>query len=566
MRKAVRSAGRPGTVPVRPRAVDPVRLEIFRQLFQSVCEEMGLTLMRTGHSPNIKERRDYSCAVFDSRGRTVAQGDHMPVHLGSMPASVAAALDAFPRLGRGDVALLNDPYRGGTHLPDLTMVSPFHAGGGRAPLFYLANRAHHSDVGGMAPGSMPLATEIWQEGLILPPVLIVRAGRVDDAVLTMLRANCRTPGERTGDLRAQLAALHSGGERLRGMAARFGAGELGRAARALQDYSRRSMEAALRRVPVGRWRFADRLDDDGCGAGPIRLSVTLTVRNGRAEVDFRASADQVAGGVNAVSSITASAVAYVFRCLLVTLARTDARPARGAAAGGRGAPAAGSGEDVPWNAGGVEPIRIRLREGSVLSARAPAAVAGGNVETSQRVVDVLLGALARALPGLVPAASQGTMNNLAIGGVRAGASFAYYETIAGGAGGGPAGPGASGRHSHMTNSLNTPVEAIESSLPVRVERTTLRRGSGGAGRHRGGDGIVRELRLLCDASASLLTERRRSRPWGLRSGRPGAAGANLVIRGSGRAQPLPAKGNVALRAGDRLVILTPGGGGWGRRK
>jgi len=555
---------------------DPVRLEIFRQLFLSICEEMGLTLMRTGHSPNIKERRDYSCAVFDSAGRTIAQGDHMPVHLGSMPASVEAALGAFAHgsgdrsrkdasggrarargrpggaLRRGDVVLLNDPFRGGTHLPDLTMVAPFFAGGRDArPLFYLANRAHHSDVGGMSAGSMPLATEIWQEGLILPPVRIVRSGKIEADLLNVLLANCRTPAEREGDLRAQLASLRTGDARLREILRRFGRAEVSGAARRLQEYSRRSVEAMLRRIPAGTWSFEDRLDGDGTGRGHIRLAVTLTVRGGKAVVDLRRVAGQVEGGVNAVASITASAVSYVFRCLLET------------GIPGADRQSTGGSTDVPWNSGGMDPIRILLARGSVLAARAPAAVAGGNVETSQRVVDLLQGAFARALRGRIPAASQGTMNNVSLGGRWNGAPFAYYETVGGGMGAGPAGPGASGVHTHMTNSLNTPIEAIESALPIVVEATTLRRGSGGAGRHRGGDGTRRELRVLVPVSASLLTERRDSRPWGLEGGGPGAAGRNTLRRAGGALEPLPDKGNFLLEPGDHLVIETPGGGGWG---
>ncbi len=537
----------------RARGVDPVRLEVARGVFVGLCEEMGDSLMRTGASPNIKERRDYSCALFDRRGRTVAQGDHMPVHLGSMPASVAAALESVP-LGPGDVALLNDPFRGGTHLPDLTVVAPVRLRGSR-PAFYLANRAHHSDVGGMSPGSMPLGTEIHQEGLVIPPVRFVRGGHVDEGILALILANSRTPAERDADLRAQLSALTAGERRLREWAARWGARELAGCAGALQTAGRRAMERMLTGLPRGRFSAEERLEDDGFGAGPITLRVELTLGGPRAVVDLRGSDDQVRGGINAVAAITRSAVHYVFRCLLAE--RSDAAAAAG---------------ETPWNAGSWEPIRILTRPGSVLDARPPAAVAGGNVETSQRVVDLLLSALARALPGEIPADSQGTMNNLAFGGEHplTGKPFAYYETLAGGGGARRGAAGVSGRHSHMTNSLNTPIEALESAYPLEVVRTTLRRGSGGAGRWRGGDGITRALRFGTAVRVSLLTERRLAGPAGRDGGGPGAAGRNGVIAagargaGAGRTRAVPSKANLVLAAGDVLVIETPGGGGWGR--
>ena len=553
--RAAAASGRSGALA----PADPVRLEIFRNLFVSVCEEMGIALMRTGHSPNIKERRDYSCAVFDSSGLTIAQGDHMPVHLGSMPASVASALKAFAAgetggLRAGDIVLLNDPFHGGTHLPDITLVSPLFAasrsaGSTHRPLFFLANRAHHSDVGGMAPGSMPLATEIYQEGLVLPPLRLVRNGRLDRDIFGIILSNCRTPEEREGDLRAQIAALQTGERRLKEMIERYGTREVVSYARHLQAYSRRVVTSVLRAIPDGTYRFEDRLDDDGAGCRAIPLRVALTIRRGRAIVDLRRSADQVSGGVNAVASITASAVYYVFRCLVSSLMPRD-----------------GSSAGVPWNAGSFEPIRILLRPGSILAARSPAAVAGGNVETSQRIVDLLLGALSKAIPSGVPAASQGTMNNLSFGGVDGvGKSFAYYETIGGGMGGRPAGAGLSGVHTHMTNSLNTPIEALEAAFPIRVERYGLRRRSGGAGKHKGGEGIAREIRFLVAARASILSERRVFAPWGRQGGRAGALGANFIIRAdSARRRRLPGKVNLALAEGDRLLIETPGGGGWGR--
>jgi N-methylhydantoinase B len=511
---------------------------VFKNLFASVAEEMGQTLQRSAPSPNIKERRDFSCSIFDAGGRLVAQGDHMPVHLGSMPASVAAAL-AATRLEPGDAVLLNDPYRGGTHLPDITLVSAMFDRPGGAPLFYLANRAHHADIGGMVPGSMPLSTELFQEGLIIPPVRIVRRGELCRDVLEMVLANVRTPEERRGDLLAQIGANRVGEERLRDILEREGRRDVLFFSGELQRYSERILRDCLRRIPDGAYRFSDRLDDDGVDGRPVPIRVTITVRGDRALVDFTGSAPQVAGSVNAVEAITRSAAYYVFRCLLD--------------------------EEVPFNAGCFAPLEIRVPAGSVLAARRPAAVAGGNVETSQRIVDVMLGALARALPDRIPAASSGTMNNVCFGGTGpdAGPPFAYYETMGGGMGAAPQGDGLSGVHTHMTNSLNTPIEALETSYPFRVRSYRIRRRSGGRGRHRGGDGLVREIEFLTAGGLSLLTERRTFPPYGLAGGGAAATGRNWLIRGAHRRR-LPAKANLEVRPGDRLRIETPGGGGWGR--
>jgi N-methylhydantoinase B len=518
----------------------PARLEIFSNLFASIAEEMGAALQRSAYSPNIKERRDFSCALFDGEGRLIAQGDHMPVHLGSMPASVAAVLSTL-RLGPGEMGLLNDPFQGGTHLPDITLVAPLHAPAdppGR-PSFYLANRAHHSDVGGMSPGSMPLATEIFQEGLRLPPVRFLAGGEPDADLMRLILANVRTPEERRGDLMAQVAANRVGERRLRALMERHGDEEVALYARHLIDYAARLMGDCIGSIPGGTFRFEDLLDDDGMGSEPVPLRVAITVEGSRATIDFTGSAPQVPGPLNAVEAITRSAVLYVFRCLLP----------------------AGS----PANDGCYQPLEILAPEGSIVNARPPASVAGGNVETSQRLVDVVMGALAQALPDRIPAASSGTMNNLTLGGADplSGAPFAYYETIAGGMGARPGHDGLSGVHTHMTNSLNTPVEAIERALPVTVMRSTLRRGSGGGGRCRGGDGIVREIRFEAPAEVTLLSERRRFAPWGLRGGEPGAAGINRLIDAAGREERLPGKFRRLVHPGDRLVIETPGGGGWG---
>jgi N-methylhydantoinase B/oxoprolinase/acetone carboxylase alpha subunit len=513
---------------------DPVELEFFRQLLVSIPEEMGVVLRKTAFSANIKERRDYSCALYDGRGETIAMGDHMPVHLGAMPLSVRAAIDAFD-LGPGDVAVLNDPFRGGTHLPDITAVSAVFVRGRRGPAFYVATRAHHADVGGMSPGSMPLAEEIYQEGLRLPPLLLVRGGRMDADLLRMILANVRTPEEREGDLLAQWAAMRRGAERLQEAAAKYGLPRLDRNVAALQQYSERMMRAALRRLPEGIFQFEDGLDDDGLGSGPIPIRVAVEIKGGRATVDFTGSAPQAAGPVNANSAVTLSATLYVFRCLLA--------------------------EEVPATAGLLRPIRIVAPRGTVVNALPPAAMAAGNVETSQRITDVLLGALAQAAPERIPAASSGTMNNLSFGG----RGFAYYETVAGGMGASARHPGQSGVHTHMTNSWNTPVEAFEHLFPVRVLQYRLRRGSGGGGQNRGGDGLVREFEFLVPADVTVLADRRARGPWGLRGGRAGAPGRTVHLRG-GKATVLPGKVRRAFAAGDRLRLETPGGGGYGPSK
>ncbi|HZI94444.1 MAG TPA: hydantoinase B/oxoprolinase family protein [Patescibacteria group bacterium] len=518
---------------------DPVRLEVYRNLFTSVAEEMGVALQRSAYSPNIKERRDFSCALFDCAGRLIAQGDHMPVHLGSMPASVSAAL-ADLDLRKGEMALLNDPFRGGTHLPDMTLVSPLHVAGSGRPEFYLANRAHHSDVGGMSAGSMPLATEIYQEGLRLPPVRFIKGGEPDRDLMSVILANVRTPEERVGDLMAQVAANRVGERRLAALVERHGLDEVAAYGRHLIDYAARLMADLIGGIPDGSYGFTDYLDDDGITSEPVPIVAAITIAGRLARIDFGGSAPQVAGPVNAVEAITRSAVLYAFRCLLSP-----------------GAPA---------NDGCYQPLEIIAPEGTVVNARPPASVAGGNVETSQRIVDVLFGALAGALPDRIPAASSGTMNNLTFGGKdpRTGNSFAYYETIAGGMGARPGRDGLSGVHTHMTNSLNTPIEALELALPVMMSRYTLRRGTGGDGRQRGGDGIVREYRFLADAEVTLLADRRRLAPWGLAGGRPGASGRDLLTR-AGQVETLPGKFRRQVASGDVLTIETPGGGGWGSK-
>ncbi len=522
----------------RPRKVDPTRLEIFKNVFHSVAEEMGAALRRSAFSPNIKERRDYSCAVYDADGRVLAMGDHMPVHLGSMPASVAAARAAFP-LEPGDIALLNDPFAGGTHLPDLTMVMPIFLPRERRASFYVANRAHHADIGGALAGSMGPAREIFQEGLRIPPVKIFSRGELNKDVMALLLANVRTPDEREGDLAAQIAACRTGERRLLDIVRKYGEREVSAYGQHLLDYSSAMMRAALRELRAGTYTAEDFLDDGGVSDEALRIRVRVRIAGAGAEVDFTGSSPQCAGNVNAVEAIAISAVYYVFRCLLS--------------------------EDVPATSGLMTPIRVIAPAGTIVNARPPAAVAGGNVETSQRMVDTLLRALAKAAPTRIPAASQGTMNNVTLGGKdprHSGAPFAYYETIAGGMGARPDRDGASAIHSHMTNSWNTPVEVFEQVYPVRLRKYAIRRGSGGKGQYRGGDGIIREIELLAPTQVGLLCDRRRRGPYGLAGGQEGTPGKNTIER-NGKKRELPGKCSLFAETGSILGIETPGGGGWG---
>jgi N-methylhydantoinase B len=454
-------------------------------------------------------------------------------------------------LERGDIAMLNDPFRGGTHLPDITLVAPFYfSRASRHPDFYVASRAHHADVGGAHAGSMGPCREIYQEGFRIPPVKIMRAGKLQADVLALLLSNVRTPQEREGDLGAQIAACHTGAERLREICRRYGLQATKKAARELLDYSEEMMRAFLRQVPPGRYSAEDFLDNDGISEKPVKIAVKVDFRRWSRKkgaelhepiviVNFGGSDPQVQGSVNAVEAITVSACFYVFRCLLT--------------------------ENVPATAGLMRPIRVIAPIGTVVNARPPAAVAGGNVETSQRIVDVLLKALAQAIPERIPAASSGTMNNLTIGGIdpRTGEPFAYYETIAGGMGARPTKAGVAGVHTHMTNSLNTPVEAFEYAYPLRVTRYSLRSESGGRGEHPGGDGIVREIEVLADAEVTLLADRRERGPYGLAGGREGAPGKATLIRKDGSSEDLPGKFSIRLARGERIRIETPGGGGFG---
>ena len=517
-----------------------IELAVFHSAVHSIAEEMGAALRRTSISPNIKERRDYSCAVFDRHQRVIAMGDHMPVHLGAMPMSVQAVVQDL-EMHQGDLAILNDPYRGGTHLPDITLVKPIFVGDSPRPSFYVASRAHHADVGGMYPGSMGPGREIYQEGLRIPPVLLMRGGEVDHGIRALLLANVRTPEERDGDLAAQIGACRVGEQRVLEVVAKHGFEKVDAMIEQLVGYSERLVRAELRQMNAGVYAAEDFLDDDGVSADPVRIATSIAIdpSQGSASIDFSGSSAQVQGSVNAVFPITWSACFYAVRCLLP--------------------------EDAPASAGIMKPVSVTAPAGTIVNAMPPGAVAGGNVETSQRITDALLRALAKAVPNRIPAASSGTMSNLTIGGIdpRTGAPFTYYETIAGGMGARPTAPGIDGVHCHMTNSLNTPIEALEYAYPLRVRTYAYRPGSGGRGAFRGGDGLVREIEVLAPSQVTLLADRHKFAPYGLAGGETGMKGRALLVKNDGSRVELPGKCTQYLQAGDAIRIETPGGGGWG---
>ncbi|WP_435062460.1 hydantoinase B/oxoprolinase family protein [Halobaculum sp. EA56] len=546
----------PGATGDADAGVDSVTLEVIRNGCEAVAEEMNATLVRTGYSPNIKERRDCSTALFDADGEMIAQAETMPVHLGAMPYSVAAAVEAFPAetLSPGDSVLLNDPFRGGAHLPDLTLVTPVHDAAGEEVVAFAANRAHHADIGGSTAGSVAAdSTEIYQEGLRIPPVKFEEGtgavgedgtpeGEVREDVLSMVLANVRTPEERRGDLRAQVAANATGRRRFRDLAEEHGA-DLPPAVEEIKDYSERRMRAELAELPDGTYEFADALDDDGRGNEDLAVEAAVTVDGDEVTVDFTGTAEQTEGPVNAVLAVTASATYYAVRCV------TD--------------------PDIPPNHGCYRPIEVVAPEGTIVNPEPPAAVVGGNLETSQRVTDVVLGALAEADPESVVAACQGTMNNVTLGGTDprgdGDSPYAFYETQGGGFGGRAGGDGMDGVHVHMSNTLNTPAEVLETAYPLRIERYELRPDSGGPGEHRGGLGLRRDIRVRGHtARFSLLAERHESRPYGLAGGGEGAAGAAYIVDGSGdELETLPAKHTRDLPAGTVVSVRTPGGGGYG---
>ncbi|KAA6186007.1 hydantoinase B/oxoprolinase family protein [Thiohalocapsa marina] len=518
-----------------PAATDlnAVELSLFVSRLEAVCDEMGVVLRNAALSPNIRDRLDFSCAVFDADGALCAQAAHIPVHLGSMAHAMA---DLVARLdwAEGDMAIVNDPYLGGTHLPDVTLIAPVFADGERVA--FVVNRAHHADIGAQSPGSMPISRTLDEEGVVIAPRHLLRRGALDEAALARITAATRNPRYARGDFLAQISANRAGVARVAGWLHRLGAEAFRAGLAALNDYGERLALSALAQIPDGRYAFTDLMDDDGQGNRDIAIQVALDVRGGRVDCDFSGTAPQVDGNINCPLAVAAAAVFYCFRCLM---------PAQ-----------------TPACAGSLRPIRLYAPAGCLVNARRPAAVAAGNVETSTRIVDAVLGALAQTLPGRIPAASHGSMNNLAIGGQLddgdGPAAWDYYETVGGGMGAGAEGGGLSGVQTHMTNTLNTPIEVIESRFPLRVLRYALRRGSGGAGRRPGGDGLVRELLCLAPAHATLIGERRRHAPWGLAGGAAGRPGGQWL---DGR--PLPGKVALDLAPGQRLTIKTPGGGGWG---
>ncbi len=521
---------------------DIIEIEVFNKLFNSIAEEMGIILARSSFSANIKERRDFSCAIFDAKGDLVAQAAHIPVHLGAMPMTLSFVLSEMS-LQPGDIVITNDPYKGGSHLPDITLIEPVFPTSTNLssthPLFYVVNRAHHADVGGKNPGSMGLVSCIADEGYVIPPTLLYAGGAYNDSFIDEFLKNVRSPEERLGDLRAQIAALARGKLRLNDILDRYTLEHVFCILDQLKDYSERLMANIIKQLPDGLYSYTDFLDDDGNDSPPIPISIDLNIKDSHILADFSRSGDQVNIPLNTVRAVVMSATAYVFQCLL--------------------------GEGHPINQGSYRPLQIKTRPGSIVDAKNPAPVAAGNVETSQRIVDVLLGALAGVIPELIPAASSGSMNNIAIGCDKtfSDQEFSYYETIGGGMGGRPTMKGLSGIHTHMTNTMNTPIEALEHAYPLRVEQYALRYGSGGAGLHRGGDGITRSYRFLGKTRVSLLSERRKLAPYGLAGGHSGLLGENILIHEKKR-RKLSGKLDFETEADDLLILKTPGGGGWGR--
>jgi N-methylhydantoinase B len=512
---------------------------VLRNALEATAQEMGAVLKLTSFSPNIKERMDASCAIFDTNAQLVAQAEHVPIHLGSMLKAVGPTIDAVGRLDPGDVVIVNDPFVGGAHLPDITLVAPVHAGD--ALIGYVATRAHHSDVGGMEPGSMPgKSGEIYQEGLVIPPVRLYRRGQLQGDVLELILANVRTATERRGDLNAQLAALRVGERRLGELVQRYGARVLAQGFGAILDYAERRMRKRISELPPGTYFAEDCLDDDGSSDEPVVIKLRVEVAGDSLTLDFAGSSPQRRGNINAVAPMTHSAVFFAVKVL------TDA--------------------GLPANAGILRPVTILIPPGSFLDARHPAAVCAGNTETSQRISDAVLRAFAQLAPSRIPAASQGTMNLIGVGGndPRSGRAYTYIETIAGGQGGRPGGDGMDGVQCNMTNTMNTPVEALEIAYPLRVERYELREGSGGAGRHRGGHGVVRALTAIGhEARVSLQSDRRRFAPYGLHGGGDGTPGRNWLRHGDGNVRVLPGKVSLTLKPGETVGVDTPGGGGWG---
>ncbi len=510
-----------------------IELSLFTSRIEAVCDEMGVVLRRAAFSPNIKDRLDFSCALFDASGQLAAQAAHIPVHLGSMAfamQAVVAEIDWQP----GDQVIWNDPYLGGTHLPDVTLVAPVFYSSGQLAGF-VANRAHYADIGAAAPGSMPLTCDLNDEGVLIRPQKICKQGRMDPDAFAAIINRVRNPKDAQGDLQAQMGCNRRGAARLSALIKKIGPSAYERNLRALNTYAETMARREIARIPDGQYQFVDELEDDGCGAEHLQIQLLLTVLGNELIFDFAGTAAQTRGNFNCPLPVTAAAVWYVLRCLLP--------------------------ENIPSCAGCFKPLALQIPRGSLLNARFPAAVAAGNVETSSRIVDVVLGAFSQALPDCIPAASQGTMNNIAFGSedsVRG--PWGYYETLGGGLGASRMRRGISARQSHMTNTRNTPVEVLEQRYPIRIQRYAIRKESGGAGLHCGGDGLVREYEFLQAVQCTLLSERRVCAPWGLHGGQSGALGRNVL-----NDQLLPGKIGLQLQQGDRLRLETPGGGGWGER-
>lgn len=508
---------------------DTIALSLFASRIAAVCDEMGAVLQRTAFSPNIRDRLDFSCAVFDARGELCAQAAHIPVHLGSMAYAMRDIVGNIA-WSPDDMIILNDPYLGGTHLPDVTLIAALHIDARLAG--FVVNRAHHADIGAATPGSMPISRSLEEEGLIIPPTLLCAAGQLNDVILDGLIAATSNPAQARGDFAAQISANRAGLARLRTLIESMGLERYNARLAQLNDYAARLAASALSEIPDGVYRFRDVMDDDGLGQMNLAIEVCIQVAGHRVLIDFDGTAPQTPGNINCPLSVAAAGVYYVFRCLMPV--------------------------HTPACAGTFRHLTLRAPSGCLLNAQRPAAVAAGNVETSTRVVDVVLGALARALPARIPAASHGSMNNIAMGARSAAGAWDYYETIGGGMGGGPRHAGLSALQTHMTNTLNTPIEVLESHYPLRLRRYCIRRDSGGDGAQRGGDGIVREFEFLAPATVTLLTERRQHAPWGLAGGAPGLRGVNRR-----NDETLPAKVCFEVVAGERVTIETPGGGGWG---
>lgn len=511
--------------------MNAIQLSLFASRIAAICDEMGAMLRCAALSPNIKDRLDFSCAVFDAQGQLCAQAAHIPVHLGSMAYAMGGIVGQL-KWRPGDMVIVNDPFLGGTHLPDVTLIAPLFVAGELAA--FVANRAHHADIGASTPGSMPISRSLEEEGIIIPPTHLLRDGIVNEAFLTSIVAATGNAEQSRGDFSAQISANRTGVQRLAALIDGLEVSGFQTALEQLNDYGERLAATALAQIPEGEYRFADLMDDDGVGNRDIPIRASLTVQQGRVHVDFSGTAPQVQGNINCPLSVAAAAVYYVFRCLMPP--------------------------QTPACAGSFRRITLSAPEGTLVNARRPAAVAAGNVETSSRIVDVIMGALAQAIPQQIPAASHGSMNNVAMGSRQGARSWDYYETLGGGMGAGQYGGGLSALQTHMTNTLNTPIESLEMHYPLRIRRYQVRRGSGGMGQRPGGDGLVREFEFLAPTTVTLLTERRSHLPWGLAGGEAGHAGINLR---DGKAQP--AKVTFVANPGERLTIETPGGGGWGLR-